>query len=53
MTAPDLQAIDGWYMRTIGEIPKSIEFLAEHDPDFLKAYRAKWEAHFAVRCPSS
>ena len=30
---------------------KSIAFTAEHDPDFLKAYRAKWEGAFRGALP--
>jgi hypothetical protein len=50
-TAADLEAVNSWYIRTIGEIPKSIAFAAEHDPDFLKAYRAKWEGAFRGALP--
>ncbi len=53
MTAPDLQAINDWYLRTIGEIPKFIAFTAEHDPDFLKAYRTKCEGAFRGALPQA
>jgi hypothetical protein len=40
----DREALFGWYERTLGEVPRSISFLAGHDPRFLKAQRAKLEA---------
>jgi hypothetical protein len=51
LTDSDLKAIKGWYQRTIGEVPKSIDFVAEHNPEFLKAYRAKWENAFRGNLP--
>jgi hypothetical protein len=51
LTPRDLQAITDWYVHTIGEVPKSISFTAEHNPDFLKAYRAKWEGAFRGSLP--
>lgn len=51
MTAQDLAALNAWYLRTLGEIPKSVAFTAQHAPDFLKAYRAKWEGAFRGALP--
>jgi hypothetical protein len=31
-TARDKRAIDDWYERTIGEVPRWVTFLAKHDP---------------------
>jgi hypothetical protein len=43
MTADDLQNLSGWYERTIGYLPKSIQFGLKHNPQFVKVNRAKWE----------
>jgi hypothetical protein len=43
LTDQDRRAIFGWYERTIGQVPRSIQFAADYHPDFLKAYRLKWE----------
>jgi hypothetical protein len=43
MSPRDLEALVGWYETTLGEVPRSIRFLAKHDPDYLKAWRAKFE----------
>jgi hypothetical protein len=43
MSAADEQALFGWYERTIGEVPRSVRFLARNNPDYLKAWRAKLE----------
>ena len=33
----------GWYERTIGYLPTSIQFGLKHNPEFVKVNRAKWE----------
>ena len=44
MTADDKRALFHWYEMTLGEVPRSVRLLAVHDPDYLKAWRAKLEA---------
>ena len=48
MTSADVKAITGWYEKTIGIVPKSIQFALKYHPDMLKAYRAKWEVCFKL-----
>lgn len=43
MSAADKSALWDWYMRTIGEIPPYVRFMAEHRPMLLKAHRARIE----------
>jgi hypothetical protein len=43
MTEQDRTKLTQWYERTIGYIPKSIEFGIKHNPRFVKVNRAKWE----------
>ena len=43
MTEDDRRQLTGWYERTIGFVPKSIEFGLKHHPEFVKVNRAKWE----------
>jgi hypothetical protein len=43
MTERDKRALFTWYEETIGEVPRSVQFLARHNPDYLKAWRAKLE----------
>jgi hypothetical protein len=42
-TPDDLTSLREWYMRMIGEIPASVEFMARNRPDLLKAYRNRYE----------
>jgi hypothetical protein len=51
MTARDEQALFDWYERTIGEVPRSVRFLARHNADYLKAWRAKLEGAFRGALP--
>jgi hypothetical protein len=44
VTDTDRQNLIGWYERTIGYLPKSIEIGLRYDPAFVKMQRAKWEA---------
>ncbi len=39
----DLQALQDWYQTTLGEVPKYVQFLAKHRPNFLKAFRNRYE----------
>lgn len=43
MSSRDEQMLFDWYEATIGEVPRPVRFLARHNPDFLKASRAKLE----------
>lgn len=51
LTAQDLRNINDWYMKTIGEIPSWVSWLATYDPYSLKAYRLKWERAFRGALP--
>lgn len=39
----DMDALIGWYQRTLGEVPAYVTFMAEHQPSLLKAYRDRME----------
>jgi hypothetical protein len=51
LTSQDREAIEAWYLATIGEVPRSVRFAAKHHPTYLKGYRAKWEAAFRGGLP--
>ena len=51
LTAQDNRAIEEWYERTIGEVPRWVTFLAKHDPTSLKGYRGRWERTFRGALP--
>lgn len=42
-TADDKRKLFSWYEQTIGEVPRSVQFLAKHNPTYLKADRGKLE----------
>jgi hypothetical protein len=42
-TPEDLAALEGWYRRTLGEVPAHVSFLAARRPGLLKAYRDRYE----------
>lgn len=42
-TAEDMERLEEWYRRTLGEVPPYARFLATHRPGLLKAYRARYE----------
>ena len=42
-TAEDMDRVQEWYVRTIGEVPRYVRFLARHRPGLLKAYRDRYE----------
>jgi hypothetical protein len=42
-TDEDMDKLMSWYQRTLGEIPRYAQFLAEHRPGLLKAYRDRYE----------
>jgi hypothetical protein len=50
-TNQDRQALDDWYLRNGGEVPKWVRFMAKHRPEFLKAYRLRWEGIFRGALP--
>lgn len=43
VTDADRENLANWYERTIGYVPKSIQFGLRYDPAFVKMHRAKWE----------
>jgi hypothetical protein len=43
LTERDRANLAAWYERTIGYLPRSIEFGLKHNPRFVKVNRAKWE----------
>ena len=45
-TDKDRAALNDWYMRNGGEIPKWVTFMTKHRPEFLKAHRLRWEGVF-------
>ena len=51
MTDSDRQHLVDWYERTIGVVPRSVQFALRYNPSFLKAYRLKWENAFRGALP--
>jgi hypothetical protein len=43
LTQPDLEALEAWYQRVCGEVPRHVRFLARHQPALLKASRGRFE----------
>jgi hypothetical protein len=43
LSKADLDALFGWYERTLGEIPKGAQQYAKYRPNLLKAERNRWE----------
>lgn len=43
LSAEERRNIEDWYMRTIGEIPSYVTFLANHRPKLLKTHRLRME----------
>jgi hypothetical protein len=39
----DMDRLQDWYQRTLGEIPRHVRFLVLHRPGLLKAYRDRYE----------
>ncbi|HEX8967501.1 MAG TPA: hypothetical protein VF937_06460 [Chloroflexota bacterium] len=50
-TPGDRRALEDWYMRNGGEIPKWVTFTARRNPGFLKAFRLRWEGSFRGALP--
>ena len=42
-SAEDMERLEDWYRRTLGEVPSYVGFLARHRPGLLKAYRDRYE----------
>jgi hypothetical protein len=42
-TAEDMDRVQDYYQRTLGEIPRYVRFLATNRPSLLKAYRDRYE----------
>lgn len=42
-TAEDMARIRDWYLKTLGEVPRYVDFLAQYRPRLLKAYRNRFE----------
>jgi hypothetical protein len=43
LSAAEKASLYDWYLRTIGEIPPYVRFMAEHRPTLLKTHRARIE----------
>jgi hypothetical protein len=43
LTASDLRALRDWYMRVLGEVPRSVDLYAKYRPALLKSERNRWE----------
>ncbi|WP_161956756.1 hypothetical protein [Sphingosinithalassobacter portus] len=43
LTAEEKASLYDWYLRTIGEIPPYVRFMAEHRPRLLKTHRSRIE----------
>ena len=46
----ELEKIQQWYLRNLGELPPYVRYLARHHPPLLKAYRNRFE-HLVVTLP--
>src|SRR5207302_328947 len=51
LTDADRANLFGWYERTIGYVPRSVQFANTYNAAFLKAYRLKWENAFKGALP--
>jgi hypothetical protein len=51
LTPQDKRNIEEWYEKTIGEVPRRVQFLAKHEPVTLKSTRARWEGVFRGELP--
>ena len=43
LSPEELERLDAWYLRAVGEVPGYVRFLARHRPEALKAYRNRYE----------
>jgi hypothetical protein len=46
LTDADRTNVIAWYERTIGYVPKSVQFAMTYHPEFYKWHRARWEVIF-------
>jgi hypothetical protein len=46
MTGADRGNLTAWYEKTLGYLPKSIQFGLKYHPEFVKVNRGKWEVAF-------
>jgi hypothetical protein len=51
LTADDRHKLEDWYVKNGGEVPKWVTFMATYRPEFLKAYRLRWEGIFRGALP--
>jgi len=51
LTTSDRTKLEDWYLRNGGEVPKWVNFMAKHRPEFLKAYRLRWDGIFRGALP--
>lgn len=42
-TPEDMDLLRAWYVKNLGEVPRHVTFMAEHQPSLLKAYRNRFE----------
>jgi hypothetical protein len=50
-TKADLDALEDWYVATIGEVPRHARFLRRNRPDLLKAHRNRYENAISESLP--
>lgn len=43
LSAEEEQKVLAWYLRTLGEVPRYVDFLASHEPEMLKVHRNRFE----------
>jgi hypothetical protein len=51
LTPNDKRALEEWYERTTGEVPRWVTVMARLDPSSLKAWRTRWEGTFRGALP--
>jgi hypothetical protein len=51
LTEHERRSLEKWYMNNGGEIPKWVTFMIREHPDFVKAYRLRWEGSFRGALP--
>jgi hypothetical protein len=51
LTDQDRTKLTDWYLQNGGEVPKWVTFMMKNRPEFLKAYRLRWEGIFRGALP--
>jgi len=51
LTDQDRSKLTDWYLQNGGEVPKWVTFMMKNRPEFLKAYRLRWEGIFRGALP--